>query len=541
MSQERWDVVIRFLTGPLSLQPEQVYRGPVVRMGASPGPGGVSLAGYRGLDACHAAITSYERGQATIAPVGNAQVRVAPHENVNWHEVQAIPHPVYLQDGSAVHLGPPGRGITFTFVECRRLGIWEEHRILSDSAQASPEVEPTRIKELSTDRGMPGWFIGGVVMAGIVTAVAVLFSLFRFYERPIAGLGPQGEGVERYEYVPVDMELNTELREGLDQPFADFVMIPDAVAADWKGLADDPRQWDQRLLDQVTRSVQVHAQGWAFFKRLETVAEDWAYVVAELRKAGLPEVFAAIPYQESRYTAKAVSPVCALGYWQFMPEVANRAGIEVRDCTFKTGGVPWSPTATVVPVNARKKAQYVSYNPEKDSTTCMIRSCAVDGRSGLRASTRGAIALLEDAMKDPVLRLSGSVVQAVITSHNAGYDDSRFDPAGEGRRRVYNVKPAYQRYLAARKLDRGPAFIGDNITCASATFVNDPCGGFLMDQSQHYAYNIIAQHFLAVCYYGAAHADNPAFKPWRGYVRGDGYCTRFQVPSLEQVREKMTQ
>ena len=540
MSQERWDVVIRYLTGPLSIQPEQVYRGPIIRMGANPGPGGVSLAGYRGLDACHAAITADKNGQAAISPVGNAQVRVAPHENVNWDEVQPIPNPVYLEDGCAVHLGPTGRGITFTFVECRRLGVWEEHRILSDSAQASPEVEPTNIKELSTDRGMPGWFIGGVVMTGIVTAVAVLFSLFRFYERPIAGLGPQGEGLEGYEYVSQEMELNTELRDGLDQPFADFVMIPNANAAGWKGLADDPKQWDQRLVDAVTRSVQVHAQGWAFYKRLEAVADDWAYVVGELRKADLPVVFAAIPYQESKYTAKALSPVCALGYWQFMPEVANRARVQVRDCSLKTGNGLWSPTAMVVPVNARKKAEYVSYNAEKDSTTCMLRSCAVDERADLAASTRGAIVLLQDAMRDPDLGRSGALVQAVITSHNAGYDDSRFDDGG-GRRRVYNVKPAYQRYLASRKLDRGPSFVGDNITCASATFVNDPCGGFLMDQSQHYAYNIIAQHFLAVCYFAAAHGDNPAFKPWHDYVRGDGYCTRFQVPSLEKVREKMTQ
>ncbi|MBN1336756.1 MAG: transglycosylase SLT domain-containing protein [Deltaproteobacteria bacterium] len=541
MSQERWDVVVRYLTGPLSIQGEQVYRGPVIRMGANPGPGGVTLAGYRGLDARHAVITSYEGGQVAIAPVGNAQVRVAPHENVDWNEVQVIPHPVYLQDGCAVHLGPPGRGLTFLFVECRRLGVWEEHRILSDAAQVSPEVEPTRIQELSTEKGMPTWFIGGVVMAGIVTAVAVLFSLFRFYENPIAGLGPTGEGVERYEYVPVDMELNSELREGLDQPFADFLMIPNARAADWKALAEDPAQWDQRLLDQVTRSVQLHAQGWAFFKRLEAATEDWAFVVGELRKAGLPEVFAAIPYQESRYTANAVSPVCARGFWQFMPEVANRAGVRVRECSMKGGDVLWSPTAMVVPVNARKRAEYVSYNAEKNTTTCLIRQCAVDERSDLAASTRGAVTLLQDVMKDPDLRRSGALLQIAITSHNTGYDDARFDEGGRGRRRIFNVKPAYQRYLEARRLDRGPFFVGDNITCASATFVNDACGGFLMDQSQHYAYNIIAQHFLAVCYYGAAHGDLPAFKPWRGYVRGDGYCTRFQVPSLEKVREKMSQ
>ena len=38
MSQERWDIVLHFLTGPLALREDVVAQGPVVRIGADPGP-----------------------------------------------------------------------------------------------------------------------------------------------------------------------------------------------------------------------------------------------------------------------------------------------------------------------------------------------------------------------------------------------------------------------------------------------------------------------------------------------------------------------
>ena len=60
MSQERWDIVLRFLSGPLALQGDLVLRGPVVRLGANPGPGGLSLDGYRGVDDRQAVITAYD-------------------------------------------------------------------------------------------------------------------------------------------------------------------------------------------------------------------------------------------------------------------------------------------------------------------------------------------------------------------------------------------------------------------------------------------------------------------------------------------------
>lgn len=94
--QERWDVVLKVLNGPLASSGEQVVRGPVVRLGADPGPGGLKLGGYRGLDARQATITAYTGGSASVAPVGTNQVRLAPHPNVNWADIDPLTGPEYV-------------------------------------------------------------------------------------------------------------------------------------------------------------------------------------------------------------------------------------------------------------------------------------------------------------------------------------------------------------------------------------------------------------------------------------------------------------
>ena len=62
MGQERWDIVLRFLDGPMAAQGDETCRGPVVRIGSNPGPGGLKLTGYRGLDDRQAVITAYDGG-----------------------------------------------------------------------------------------------------------------------------------------------------------------------------------------------------------------------------------------------------------------------------------------------------------------------------------------------------------------------------------------------------------------------------------------------------------------------------------------------
>ena len=531
MSQERWDIVLRFLDGPLAFQGDVVCRGPVVRMGANPGPGGLRLDGYRGLDNRQATITAYDGATVSIAAVGANPVRVAPHENVDWNEIQTIREPVYLDAGAAFHLGAPGRGCSAVFVECRRLGVWEQRQILSDAAQVDPEFQPSNVRELDTRRGIPLWFIPATVLLFMAVAVAVTIPLIVVWTRQHEALGPVDQGKEYYDYVDDTVKVDPSLKEGLDRPFFDFVMKPDADAAEWPEL-QKPKNWDQNFYLYVQRSVTVHAKAWLFWQRLEEIVDDYGYVVPELRDAKLPEVFAAIPYQESRYRSEITSYVCARGYWQLMPEVAHRVGVEVRNCKLRGSPGLWSPTRVSPVIGVIRNAEYV-----ENEKSCRIQGCEVDERTDLQASTRGAVELLAEAWQDDLLRSSGALVQLVILSHNAGYDNSRFE---ERQVNKVNILPAYSRYLELKHLERGPDFYGDNITCHEGGIenTNKMCDGVLWNQTQHYAYSIVAQHLLAVCYFAENYGNEPAFAPWRDYVRGDGYCTKMQVPTRDQVIER---
>ena len=157
MSQERWDVKLQFLSGPLRFQDLPPARGPVVRLGANPGPGGVRLTGYRGIDDRQAVITVYDGAHVSIAPVGLNQVRVATHQNVEWSELLPIQKRADLFPGSVVHLGPPNRGCTFMFIEARRLGDWQQKQIVTLDEQA--QLVDAGAGKIDTTAGRPWWFI----------------------------------------------------------------------------------------------------------------------------------------------------------------------------------------------------------------------------------------------------------------------------------------------------------------------------------------------------------------------------------------------
>ncbi len=542
MSQERWDVVLRFIDGPLSYQGDIVCRGPVVRMGASPGPGGLVLDGYRGLDNRQAVITAYDGGSVAIAPVGTNQVRVAPHESVDWNEIHTLRGPVYLSPGSAFHLGPPGRGASAVFVECRRLGVWEQRRILSEAAQAdSSSVQPIRIEELNTQKGIPRWFIPAVLVIAMLTVVGTVIPLVKFFERDTGVLGPAVDGEAVYAYVDATQlsTIETSVLEGMQQPFQAFVMNPNAEVARWDELKD-PAYWDQDFFRYVSTSVKYHSRARNFWRRLEEVKDEYHYVVSELVEAGLPTVFAAIPYQESRYTASVTSPVCAEGWWQFMPETANRYNLEVSGCKFSGSSVLWSPTEIVTPYGIMRNAPYVSYNAEKGTARCKIQRCEVDERRELEESTRAAIEMLKDSWTNPQTQESGAAVQITIMAHNGGFNDAQY----RGKSKPSNVLAYYQRHLARTNQERAPDFYGKNITCDptktdphKANYYTDKCGGLVPNQTQHYAYSIVAQHILAVCYYAENHGSEPAFSAWRDYVLADGYCSMINVPDIDSLRE----
>lgn len=537
MSQERWDVVLRFNSGPLSFQGDQVLRGPVVRIGANPGAGGMRLEGYRGIDDRQAVISAYDGGSVSIAPVGTNQVRVAAHANVDWAEIQVLSNPVYLSPGDAFHLGPAGRGVTATFVEARRLGVWEQRAILSEAADAEPEFEASQVEKLDTSAGRPWWFVPGLTAIAMVFTVAILATTLPDLLGDVEQLGPTDQGEAYYDRADLAEvpPLSPELQEGINQAFHDFVMQPNATYARWPDLAARPENWDPVLLEWVGKSVSIHARSRSFWHRLEVIKEDYGYVVEQLRDAELPEVLAAIPYQETRYTADLQSVVCARGWWQFMPETAKRAGLRVENCKMAGSEFLYTPKQSVPPFGVVKNAEYVSRS-DSGAPRCRIQSCEVDERKDLTASTEAALFLLREVFDDGVLADSGAVVQIAILSHNAGYDDARYD--AKRSRRVTNLKPAYEQHLKNTGREADPFFYGNNITCKGEDFVDDPlsatrCGGVLPNQTQHYGYSIIAQHMMAVCYYAINYPTEPPFDRWRKYKTG--YCADIDIPTRDQA------
>ncbi len=534
MSQERWDVVLRFVAGPLSFQGDMLCRGPVVRMGNSPGPGGVVLSGYRGIDDRQAVITAYDGGTVAIAPVGSNQVRVAEHENVDWSILQPIRAPVYLAPGSAFHLGSPGRGVTVVFVEAQRLGTWEQRRIISDASQASTEVVSSDVKEIDAQRGVPIWFVPGILVTGLATVFCAGAALIQDIDRDYTPLGARDDGFEYYDrVVDIDkVELPEELREGLNHPMLYFVMQSNADAAGWPELGKNPALWDPKFVTYVAAAVRQYNNK-PFYRRLEEIVDDYGEVVELLREAKLPEVFAAIPYQESRYRATEQSYVCARGFWQLMPETAHRVGVEVKDCSIKGTRSKYTPTRLTPVYNVIANAEYVGKTPDGDYV-CKLGECAVDDRTDLTLSTQGAIEALREAWKDDFTQGSGAAVQMTILSHNAGFDDSRYD---KKKKSATNIRNAYEKF-ARKNRDTTHHFYGANLTCekersnwVDPARTNDRCGGLLANQTQHYGYSIVAAHFLAVCYYALNHSSKPVFAPWRKeFLTYDEYCDTLKVP-----------
>jgi hypothetical protein len=550
--QERWDVVLRCLNGPMSAMGDQTLRGPVVRIGANPGPGGLKLNGYRGLDARHAVITAYDKATASIAPVGTSQIRMAPHPNVRWQDIDPIPGPQYLSQGCALHLGPVGRGATLEFVRIQKLGVWEqgllasanEQDVQSGVAKAGSGVvaqgtgappasyQARRVTRISAST-VPLWFAGGLLVMSTL-AVTCIGAVFLAMPKGVQPVGPVAEGQDSYDYVTIATEdLNPALVEGLRQGFHDFVMKPSGDAADNASVrrqVTSPESWDAVFYDHVARYVQTQAEAWAFFRRLDAIKDHYGFVVKEMRDADLPEVFAGIPYQESRYQPDEQSIVCAKGWWQFMPEVAHRLDMTVRDCRFTGTDGTWSPTGLAPPPT--RSALYVDNSGA--TQTCRIprqNGCAIDRRTDLDASTAGAVRTLGEAWQDSTLRASGAIVAMTIASHNAGYDDGRY-----GVPKNVNILPAYTKWAQRVPGEERPNFYGANLT---TTTPEEPWNGsVLWPETQHYVYRIVGAHLIAVCYYAINHGTEEPFREWVKYTREEGYCRNLRVPTLDEVRRR---
>ena len=246
MSQERWDVDLKVLNGPMASLGTQVKRGPVVRIGTNPGPTGFRLSGYRGVDARHCVITIYGEGEATIAPVGSNQVRAAPHPHVDWTKIDPVLGPEYVNSGGAIHLGPPGRGCTIEFVGSRRVGAWTGGQMASeaarvDAAQVSQHARQEVRKVGSTSgtirniavKGAPIWIMGCMTMM-LVSTMTIVGGVIAFRPPKTLELDDFPIEQQREYYTQVNPENSTLVEERLDGfqgAFQKFVAEPNAEHA----------------------------------------------------------------------------------------------------------------------------------------------------------------------------------------------------------------------------------------------------------------------------------------------------------------------
>ncbi|TVQ94130.1 MAG: hypothetical protein EA397_03200 [Deltaproteobacteria bacterium] len=556
MSQERFDVVLKVLNGPLASMGEQTYKGPLVRLGANPGPGGLALTGYRGIDARQAVITAYGEGEATIGPVGTNQIRLAPHPHVNWKEIDPLTGPEYLNQGCAVHLGPVGRGATVQFIRVEKLGVWTAGRVGSaaDSVKAVEVSAPVAAKKAAPQRSvariaaatLPIWFFGCFGLTVVTVGAAALIGVY-LREPEVARLGPIVEGEEYYEHVdPANTKMDEETLEGLQEPFRRLAVAPSAERAKQAGVLDvkhitDPSTWDERFFSYTSAQFEQYMKSKRFFRRLDVVRKPYAQVLGQLREAGLPEVIAALPYTESRYDPEAQSWACAKGYWQFMPEVAfriekvNGQDFRIRDCQLRRpdgSTFNWTPSTYSPPAPLRQKAPYIDKNLTGiEPEVCLIPKqggCRIDDRRDLERSTKAAIFALGEAWQNETIARSGGATIMTIVSHNGGYDDSRF-----GKRKSFNVLPAFEAWSKRRPESEHHLFYGENIRCADGRSTKF-CGSRLAPESQHYGYTVVAQHMVAVCYYGKNYRDTFAeFRSWDSLV--NGYCDNFAIPTAKAV------
>ena len=318
---------------------------------------------------------------------------------------------------------------------------------------------------------------------------------------------------------------------GFQVPFRDFITSINAEVAGFDSTQQSTTQ-DQKFYGATLTYLEELRKNQQFWKNLNQMKADYSYVVSEMRRADLPEVFAAIPYQETHYDASLQSAACAKGIWQFRPEKAYRLGLEVKNCTYKNDAEStFSPTELTLP--SSRQPEYIEKDPN-GMYSCKIDACDIDERLNLQKSTKAAISYLNEIWKDEELKKSGALVQLAILSYNAGYNDEPYLK----KKKASNTLPAFKKYLKKTNTD-GAVFYGDNLTCDSKTdLLTNPgarCGGVLANQTQHYGYKIVAQHMLAVCFYAQNYPEDPNFSTWTKYTDSNSYCSQMEIPSLEEL------
>lgn len=536
--KERWDIEVLFQNGPYADHRTRVYKGPTVIIGSAPDVGGIRI-NKISIAPIHARIDCYDGKRVMIHPIEHNEVRVASHKHEDWNRIDPLYKPVPLQDGNVVYIGSLGHGIMFTFVRAKTFQ-WKEEQISSlidpNAQMAISIANNTKASTIHTSN-YPKWFFPSLAGMISVTLILLFIRVLNVWAPEAPSIGPRYEGTPETINIDLEEEVETSILQGFQAPFEDFVMIHNQRESGIANLSGNASMWDKVLYESTLKTIKATSRWYGFWKQLEVAKSDYSMVVDSLRDANLPEVFAGVPFQETKYKNHLMSFVCAAGIWQFMPETGIRMGLDVRDCKIDVTGQLWSPTERAPPYNVRKNAKYVQYNSSTNSARCKIgnskrgSSCAVDDRLNVQKSTKAAMALLRDTYDDQELAESGSLVQMTILAHNAGYNDELY----LGRVKAYNVLPAYRRYRNSnKKLKNGVRFYGDNICPkpkkdANGRKIKDPnCKSFLAGETQHYGYKAIAYHILAVCYYAKNYPGDPIFSAWEGYL--NGYCKDVHAP-----------
>ena len=63
----------------------------------------------------------------------------------------------------------------------------------------------------------------------------------------------------------------------------------------------------------------------------------------------------------------------------------------------------------------------------------------------------------------------------------------------------------------------------------------------VFEWTQHYAYKVVAQHITAVCFYAKNYSNDPSFSKWEEYLNEDRYCSKMEVPTLEELKKYLSE
>lgn len=582
MSERRWDIVLRIASGPLASRTPAVYHGPTVSVGTAPRGAGVVLPGGRGIAPEHCTLSAYDPHTVFVTPGGHNPVRIAPYADVRWEELEPITGRVRLERGNAIHLGPTGqRGVTLEFVECRDLGMVTVERIVSDTADTTIFARPPDgirargkrpdVRQVITDTLDPSSFrllltalLGG---AGVLTMVALVL-IARLMSKPLTEHGEVnwyiGELPELPKLTDAELSETLDVDYGTNDPFIDFIIGPNIryAGGDLGGqLGDDTKRWDLKFIQAARKTAENSHNNGCYYRVFEEAHDHYRTVLQTLHESDLcvngesgpdctkepmPDIFAAIPMQESLYGRRTQSQCCAEGPWQFMPEFGPRMSridpqLAVKACHWKNApdAATWTPKDLAPPQracdNTHPTAEYVE--PGMKGAQCRIASCETDFRTDWALSTKAAMIALRQPLEDADLRASGAALQIAIASHNAGYNDREVVKTA-GYRKPYNMLPSYLKWRSDNPNKPTSHFLGDAMRCVPDASVPG-CEAYMKAETQEYVYRIAAFHLLAICYYGKNYANDPVFAPWAAYSEPGGYCTLFSdkrgVPSPKEA------